>query len=535
MSARRTLTARCTLTARRTLVAALLAAATITALSAGAPAAASGTHGAPATDAAGVTVAASTPAAVMTPGLHATLESMVHDYRKQHDIVGLAVSVTTPNASGSGRDVTTFTTGTLELHGSEHVDTTTEFELGSETKVFTADLLAYLVAEGRVSLNDEVQKYAPADIVVPIWGDERKPLTLRDLATHQAGLPDYPENFGLGCGADDPGCANPRPGYEQMMMWHALQNHKLLWEPGTKWLYSNFGFGLLGMILSDVVTPDVPKSQPPAYQPALEGAFLDALGMSSTMLETDSARLATPYSPENGYAFPWDNTNAFSGAGGLISDADDMGTFVAAHLGYLSTDAPLGVREMATTLQPQRDISESCSLKPSPPHHPPADPASYECKQVDFQMGLGWQLHADGRNVGVPWAFKDGGTEGSSTETSLAPGLGVGVTTLYNQARSSESQQLATSMLAAIVAEALKPTPTPTPTPTPDPAPAPGPAPAPSPSGGSATPASLADTGNDAAGAGAAGLVALLLAAGGGTLLVGRARRAPRTGGRLRR
>ena len=532
MSAHRTLAPRRPLTAGRTLPAALLAAATITALSAGAPATASGTLGAPATDAAGVTTADATPAAVMTPDLHATLESMVHDYQKQHHIVGLAVSVTTPSASGSGRDVTTFTTGTLELHGSERVDTTTQFELGSETKVFTADLLAYLVAEGRVSLDDEVQKYAPADIVVPTWGEERKPLTLRDLATHQAGLPDYPENFDLGCGADDPGCANPRPGYEQMMMWHALQNHELLWEPGTKWLYSNFGFGLLGMILSDVVTPDVPKAQPPAYQPALEGAFLDALGMSSTMLETPSARLATPYSPENGYAFPWDNTNAFSGAGGLISDADDMGTFVAAHLGYLSTDAPLGVREMATTLQPQRSIAESCSLKPSPPHHPPADPASYDCKQVDFQMGLGWQLHADGRNVGVPWAFKDGGTQGSSTETSLAPGLGVGVTTLYTQARSSESQQLATSMLAAIVAEAMKPTPTPTPDPAPVPGPAPAPAPAPS--GGAAT-ASLADTGQDAAGVVVAGLMALLLAAGGGALLVGHLRRSARPAGRQHR
>ncbi|QJU52203.1 serine hydrolase domain-containing protein [Herbiconiux sp. KACC 21604] len=497
--------------ATRTLTAALLTAATMTALSVAAPATASEPQ--------------STPAAVMTPELHATLETMVHDYQKQHTIVGLAVSVTTPSASGSGRDVTTFTTGTLELDGEERVDTTTQFELGSETKVFTADLLALLVAEGRVSLDDEVQKYAPADIVVPTWGEERKPLTLRDLATHQAGLPDYPENFDLGCGSDK-GCQNPRPGYEQMMMWHALQNHKLLWEPGTKWLYSNFGFGLLGMILSDVVTPDVPKKQPPAYQPALEGAFLDALGMSSTMLETPSARLATPYSPENGYAFPWDNTNAFSGAGGLISDADDMGTFVAAHLGYLSTDAPLGVTEMATTLKTQRDISESCSLKPSP-NHPPADPASYDCKKVDFQMGLGWQLHADGRNVGVPWAFKDGGTNGSSTETSLAPGLGVGVTTLYNQARSTESQQLATSMLAAIVAEALKPVPTPTPTPAPSPAPAPGPAPSPADSG-AAAPSSLAATGQEPAGAGVVGLLAMVLAAGGAALLVGRGRRARR-------
>jgi serine-type D-Ala-D-Ala carboxypeptidase/endopeptidase len=68
----------------------------------------------------------------------------------------------------------------------------TIFEIGSVTKVFTATLLAALVEDGSVTLQDAVQKYLPADVKLPVRG---RPTTLADLATHTAGLPRLPHGF----------------------------------------------------------------------------------------------------------------------------------------------------------------------------------------------------------------------------------------------------------------------------------------------------------------------------------------------------
>ncbi|WP_100343800.1 serine hydrolase domain-containing protein [Compostimonas suwonensis] len=453
---------------------------------------------------------ASTAVVEMTPALKEKIQKKVESFRTTHGLPGLSVAVVTPDPAGSSPVITTFAAGQPVPGSATPVDASTQFELGSETKVFTADLLSYLVASGRVSLDDAVQLYAPAGITVPEWADPQTgtttPITLRDLATHQAGLPDVPPNFQDGCGST-PGCENPHPGYTQTMLWDAIAQQSLLWQPGTRWLYSNWGFGLLGTILANVVEP-VPASQPPAYQSAIDGAFLDALGMSSTMIETPGPRLAPPYMASGEPTYYWDNTNAISGAGGLISDAADMGTWVAAHLGYIPPAAPLGVQTMANTLEPVSTITTLCS-SPS------------QCQEADFQMGLGWQLYsARSSEVGAPWAFKNGGTAGSSTDTALAPSLRTGVTTMFNMQRVGD-EQLAVPILALLVADRRGPAPTPSHDPDrPHKA-----------EDDARTPhkATLADTGYAASDFIAPGLVAAALLAVGGVLALSARRRTPGT------
>ncbi|MGA1838820.1 serine hydrolase domain-containing protein [Herbiconiux sp. 11R-BC] len=381
----------------------------------------------------------------MTPELTAKIQHHIETFRAKYDISGMSMAVVTPDPDDPGGPtpvVTTFAVGTPNVGSPTPVDASTQFEIASETKIFTSDLLAHLVASGTVALDDPVQKYAPAGIAVPVWTDpqsgETTRITLRDLATHQAGLPDMPGNFEAGCGGD-PDCVNPHPGYTQTMLWDALAAQSLLWKPGTDWLYSNWGFGLLGTILSDVVDPSVPIDEPPAFQPALESTFLDALGMSSTMLGTGPS-IATPYTSGNTPTYYWEDVNALAGEGGLVSDATDMGAFVAAHLGYLSDTAPPGVRTMADTLEPVSAITTEC-FTPT------------QCQPSAFHMGLGWQLYpASASNMGVDWAFKNGGTAGFSSDTTLAPSKGVGVTTMWNQNRVDDAEP-AIELLTLILAE----------------------------------------------------------------------------------
>jgi len=77
--------------------------------------------------------------------------------------------------------------GVLELGKAARVDTQTLFAIGSTTKAMTVMALAMLVDEGKVRWDDPVTKYLPSfQLSDPYVTRE---VTVRDLITHRAGLP----------------------------------------------------------------------------------------------------------------------------------------------------------------------------------------------------------------------------------------------------------------------------------------------------------------------------------------------------------
>lgn len=66
------------------------------------------------------------------------------------------------------------------------------FEIGSISKPFTGILLHLLIGEGKMSLNDPVNKYLPKEHQLPKVND--KDITIRNLVTHSACLPRMPGN-----------------------------------------------------------------------------------------------------------------------------------------------------------------------------------------------------------------------------------------------------------------------------------------------------------------------------------------------------
>ncbi|WP_440708962.1 serine hydrolase domain-containing protein [Herbiconiux sp. YIM B11900] len=428
----------------------------------------------------------------MTPELQTRIQRMVETFLADNPTVpGISVAVVTPDPAGADPVVTTFAAGVEDLVSEVPVQSTTQFELGSETKVFTAGLLASLVAAGTVSLDDPLQKYAPSGVVIPEWEDpdthDKTPITLLDLATHTAGLTDAPPNFQDGCPAANPDCANPKPRYTPTMLWDSFETDCAdtrpcpLWEPGSAWNYSNWGFALLGDIVAGLVTPGtVPPGETgpgEVFQDSLETTFLNELGMTSTTVEFPDTDPATPYDGDEPI-HRWNNYDAYVGGGGLISTADDMGTFVAASLGYLPANASPGVKAVADIVSPVLPITQSCT-----PTIPPSTPPGNTCTTKDFDMGLGWERYpAQTTGITVPYAHKDGGTAGGSTDTLLAPSLRIGVTSMFNQ-NGAGIEQLAPRILSLLIAHqttpgqatpppvpATTPTPTPTPSPVPDPA-----------------------------------------------------------------
>lgn len=398
----------------------------------------------------------------MTPDLQAYLQKVVQAWPGIVGASGTSVAVVTPAADGRTPVTTYFTAGQTLQEATpeftpESISSATRFELGSETKSFTADLLAAMVDAGTVSLSDPVQMYAPAGTVVPVYnGDEGNPITLGDLVTHTAALPDLPANFYAACPQDPgsevhPKCDNPRPHYTRQLLWEAIDTQTLPWEPGTRFSYSNLGFALLGAILSDTMHPPIDDA-PPAFQQALDETFLDALSMDSTFVERGfpGAPFAHPEFAIGGLSWLWDNDNAFTGGGGLVSRADDMSTWVRSHLGYdMGTDAQ-GVESMKRTLDQVTQVAWWCQ---------DGDPSTCEQPEGGVRVGMAWELHGPAKwNVGADFAFKNGGTAGSASDTALVRDRGVGVTALWNRARGdgTRNAELSPLLLSIIIEYAAR-------------------------------------------------------------------------------
>src|SRR5690606_26180686 len=67
----------------------------------------------------------------------------------------------------------------------------TQFRIGSTSRAVTATLLAKMVQAGNVELDKPISNYYQ-NLPNPAWEN----LTLRQLASHSSGLPDYIDNYG---------------------------------------------------------------------------------------------------------------------------------------------------------------------------------------------------------------------------------------------------------------------------------------------------------------------------------------------------
>lgn len=211
--------------------------------------------------------------------------------------------------------------GVLAAGGHRVVSETTLFEAGSLSKIFTATLLAHMVAEGQMDLDRPVADYLPPDLEVPSYRGQQ--MTLFDLATQSAGLPPIPPEMA----AADP--ANPYRYYDEGLFRTFLAAYDLPRAPGSQYEYSNTGFALLGLALS--------HAGGDTYENLVADVILEPLGMNDTMLEVpgdEQERFATAHDATGAPVSHWD-FDVFAPAGGYRSTAADLARFVAAASGQV--------------------------------------------------------------------------------------------------------------------------------------------------------------------------------------------------------
>jgi len=209
--------------------------------------------------------------------------------------------------------------GVANLNTKEPVTSKTLFEIGSITKTFTTSMAAMLSLEQKLNFGDPAQKYLPSKMVLP----ERngKAITLEHLATAHSGLPRMPLNFQ----PKDP--SNPYIDYREEELTYFISNYELTRDPGSEYEYSNLGMGLLGYIVTRI--------NEKTYSNSLEQLITKPLKMNQTYINGQR----TEKSMASGYAdnlpmkaWTWDDQSVITGAGGIVSNAEDMMKYMIAQI-----------------------------------------------------------------------------------------------------------------------------------------------------------------------------------------------------------
>ena len=137
----------------------------------------------------------------------------------------------------SSADVRSIWTSTEDLcrEGGRAFDPDSQFDPGSIAKPMLAVVVLSLVDEGRLALDASIDTYLPE-----LTGTAYGQATLHQLLTHTAGIPDHDrvENFFETIAYRD---------VSQHELLDLFVNSEPLFEAGSSWSYSNFGYSLLAM------------------------------------------------------------------------------------------------------------------------------------------------------------------------------------------------------------------------------------------------------------------------------------------------
>lgn len=188
------------------------------------------------------------------------------------------------------------------------VDTHTQYNIGSVSKVFTAAAIMQLVEDGKLELDKPVVDYLP-DFTMK---DSRyRDITVRMLLNHSSGLPGTMLSNGFATEKDPDFLAN-------FMVY--LADSSLKADPGVVSVYCNDGFTLAEVLIE--------KISGQRYADYLETAFFSKTGMndSSCSFKDGNDNIALKYNNEDGTALPQEIINLI-GTGGISSTAADLCRF----------------------------------------------------------------------------------------------------------------------------------------------------------------------------------------------------------------
>lgn len=287
----------------------------------------------------------------------------------------------------------------------------TAFLLASVSKSFTALGVMQLVENGRMQLDDPVQKYLP-------WFNTKdglgKNITVAHLLYQTSG---FSEMDGLN--------ANLRPdGPDALEVGvRDLAKVTLLFAPGAGWDYSNLNYDVLGLLIQEVTGQ--------TYESYIEEHVFAPLEMAHSYATMEGARAAgaaSGYYPFFGAPVVYDEAMAYTRAtlpaAGLWSSASDMSRYMIALLdgGQYGSESLLSPASMAALFEPGYMFNEEQGYA-----------MGWTRNEGFMSHAMLEQLDSELKNYGsLQVLFHEGDWANYKSMTLLIPELSYGVTLLMN-------------------------------------------------------------------------------------------------------
>lgn len=230
------------------------------------------------------------------------LKNFVHNKLNKTNVPGASIAIIKNN------EIEKFISyGYANINEGKKVSQDTVFQIASLSKVVTATAIMQLNEKKKINLDDEINKHLPFLVVNPNFPNE--PITVRMLLDHTSGIEDnwdiLDSLYTIDNGGGDSEISIGEFSKEYLNeggKWYSKEKNYTKNKPGTTFVYSNVGYGLLGYIVEQI-------SQLPFDQYSQQYIF-NPLGMSQThWLHKDvkTENFAIPYDGSKAlpkYSFP---------------------------------------------------------------------------------------------------------------------------------------------------------------------------------------------------------------------------------------
>ena len=359
--------------------------------------------------------ASSTPGAIAQapPGaaqplstVFASIDKVFVDFSAREHVPGAAWGIVV-----DGELVHVGTTGYRDLATKSPVTPDTVFRIASMTKSFTAMAILKLREEGRLSLDDPADRYVPElkGLKYPTTDSPR--ITVRHLLSHAEGFPE-----------DNPWGDQQLAATEEEFSAMLRRGIPFSNPPGLAYEYSNYGFAILGRIVSNV-------SKMP-YRQYLSTHVLSPLGLTSTTLEPGAVqpdRLAHGYRWEDDQwkEEPQLRDGAFGSMGGILTSLRDLGRYVSVYAGaWPPRDGPESAPITRASL---REMQQIWRWRPAAVTRTPN--GAVQLNAGGYGFGLGITQTCEFNHV----VAHSGGLPGFGSQMRWLPDFGVGLVAMGNR------------------------------------------------------------------------------------------------------
>lgn len=292
-----------------------------------------------------------------------------------------------------------------------------KFRIASHSKMFAAIAIMQLREEGKLRLDDPVEKYLPWFKAKPA-GDDDGVITIEQLLDHSSGLQreagDHWTTFNF-------------PTEDELRRLYG--NRQAAFAPNVRWKYSNLAFAVAGLLVEQITGQK--------WATYVTQQILTPLAMTATSIDKPVDGLTVPYTrrmPDGTRSvLPFVDARGMAAATGMTSNVDDLAKFVSAQF----RRGPRGGAQVLSGsswrhMQRVRSVDETWQSG----------------------SGLGFDFN---RISNRTWVGHGGGYPGNTTQTLFQLDDKVGVIVLTNT-NDSSPLQIAEQLIATVGAAVAKAT-----------------------------------------------------------------------------